>query len=339
MVILYYIILGIVQGIAEILPISSSGHLALTQILILNTTSFTQFAADSKEMMVFNIFTHFASLLALIIFFHKLIWKMLKGTWFVIFNTPTGRTMRKELKELRDASLFDLALAKEETNSSTKITELDQEIIKTKLDYKNARKAAHKDATKEYYDGFMLTVYMIVASIPVGIVGVLFDDQISKIFGTLLVVGIGFILTGLILLFVSLFTKKSASDKYTWKNTMITGAFQMFGILPGISRSGITMSGAKIAGLSDNKAKEFAFVLFMPAAAGSFLLSLGDFRLIAELGNLDIIGFTLGFGFAFAVTLVMLLVIFKKINLSHYKYFTIYLFVVGLFTIIYSIVS
>lgn len=338
MIILFYIILGIVQGIAEILPISSSGHLALTQALISDSSGLTQFKADTQEMLVFNIFTHFASLLALLVFFRKQLWIMIKGSWQFIFNTKLGRQNAKDLRNQTKSKLFDLTHDYDETNSSERKKEIQIEAQNIEKKYKVQRKLLRKQATKDAKPGFMLTVYMIMASIPVAIAGFLLKNWITSLFGELLFIGIAFMITGLLLLFVSMFTKKSSDSKYTWKNTMVTGIFQVFGIFPGISRSGVTMSGAKIAGLNDEAAKQFAFILFIPVAAGGFLLSLGDINLITALPSVDVIGFILGFITAFIMTGLGLLFIFKKFNLSHYKYFTIYLFIIGMFTIIYHFI-
>ncbi|MDD4520968.1 MAG: undecaprenyl-diphosphate phosphatase [Bacilli bacterium] len=273
---LKYIFLGVVQGVSEILPISSSGHTALFQKLVgLNLTD--------TNMALLSVFMHFASLIAMIIFFHKQIWYMLENTWLFLFT-------------------------------------------KTKENRSN------------YRDGFLLFIYLVIASIPVALVGILLEDHVTSLFGSLLMIGIFFIITGLTLLFVGLFTKKSEKTEYTWRNTLITGLFQCFGILPGISRSGITMSGAKVAGLNDEKAKQFAFLLFLPVAAGSFIFSIPDlFRITSEQAAL-IPYFLVATLFSFGFTLLALLFIFKKFNLKHYKWFAIYMFMVGTFTIIYSLI-
>ena len=76
---LKYIFLGVVQGVSEILPISSSGHTALFQKLVgLNLTD--------TNMALLSVFMHFASLIAMIIFFHKQIWYMLENTWLFLFT-------------------------------------------------------------------------------------------------------------------------------------------------------------------------------------------------------------------------------------------------------------
>ena len=245
--ILIYIFLGILQGISEVLPISSSGHLALAQS-VLNVN------ADNESL--FAIFLHFASLLALLIFFRKLIWQMIVGSYLYIFK---------------------------------------------------------KDQTKK--DDFMLVVYVIVASIPVGIVGVLFEEEINSIFSNLLYIGIFFLITALILYLIS-FLKAEGNDKITFKSAIIVGLFQLLGIFPGISRSGITMSGGKVAKLSNDKAKQFAFLLFIPVAFGSFIFSLGDFATISQAGGSTIILYIISMIFTFIFTYLALEFIFKKFSIK-----------------------
>lgn len=286
--IIKYIVLGFVQGVAEILPISSSGHLALAESLL---------KVDlSNSNLIFTVFLHFASLLALIIFMWPIIWRIIRGSWIFLFR-------RK-----------------------------------------------HVDVTP-YKADFMLLVYLIVASIPVALVGVFLENLVSDVFGDLIYVGIDFALTGIILLVVGLlFQKKASSSKevstktkfasptgYTWKNTIITGLFECIGVLPGISRSGITMSGAKIAGMDDDHAKEFAFLLFIPVAAGSFIFSLGDVSSISSPTTLIL--YLSGMISAFIFTYLSLRFIFRRFTIRHYRYFAFYMFAISAFTIIYYFVA
>jgi len=266
--ILEYFFLGLVQGIAEILPISSSGHLALVQALM---------GVNAAEEAVFAIFVHFASLVALIIFFRKLLWRIIVNCCKFVFK-------------------------KDQTGKSD----------------------------------FLLAVYIVLASIPAGILGYLFEDQVKATFGNLLFVGIGFLITAVVLFVIS-FLKDTKNETYTWKNTLVAGLFQVIGILPGISRSGITMSGGKVAKLGNDKAKEFAFLLFIPVAAGSFVLSLGDISLLLSSDTTLIFLYAIAMVAAGVFTYLALIYIFKFFNVKHYKYFSIYLVLIGVFTIVYSV--
>ncbi len=89
--------------------------------------------------------------------------------------------------------------------------------------------------------------------------------------------------------------------------------------------------------IRNDKAKEFAFLLFIPVAAGSFVLSLGDVSLIFYAQSATIILYGLSALASGVFTFLALLYIFKRFSIKHYKYFSIYLVVVGIFTILYSI--
>ena len=271
---LKYLFLGIIQGIAEILPISSSGHLAVAQYLM---------AVNYDNEALFAIFVHFASLLALLIYFRELIIR-------VIVNFFT---------------------------------------------YLTSKDIAEKQKAKP---DFMLAIYLVVASIPVAFIGLFFEDMVTELFDQLLFIGIGFLITALTLLFVGLFSKHRVNSTYTFKNTIITGLFQCIGILPGISRSGITMSGGRIAGLDNQKSKEFAFLLFIPVAAGSFILSLTDISVALSSGAELFIYYGVAMVAAFVFTYLALVFIFKKFSIKAYKYFAIYMFVIAALTITLDII-
>lgn len=271
---LKYLFLGIIQGIAEILPISSSGHLAVAQYLM---------AVNYDNEALFAIFVHFASLLALLIYFRELIIR-------VIVNFFT---------------------------------------------YLTSKDVAEKQKAKP---DFMLAIYLVFASIPVAFIGLFFEDMVTDLFSQLLFIGIGFLITALTLLFVGLFSKHRVNSTYTFKNTIITGLFQCIGILPGISRSGITMSGGRIAGLDNQKSKEFAFLLFIPVAAGSFILSLTDISVALSSGAELFIYYGVAMVAAFVFTYLALVFIFKKFSIKAYKYFAIYMFVIAALTITLDII-
>ncbi len=266
---LKYLLLGFIQGVSEILPISSSGHLLLAQSLM---------KINTNQVAVFTVLLHFASLLALLIYFRKIIIKMIKGIFLYVFR-------RK----------------------------------------------------KEYKDDFMLFIYLIVGSIPVAIVGIFLEDKIDSLFSNLLFVGISFIFTAFVLLLLSNL-KNGTQEQVTLKSAIITGLFQLIGVFPGISRSGMTLTGAKVSKLEHQKAKEFAFLLFIPVAFGSFIFSLDDAYLLFK-AHQDLLGFAFA---AMVVTFIMtylsLHLILSKLQPKHFKYFSIYLVFIGVFTICYALI-
>ncbi|MBN1354492.1 MAG: undecaprenyl-diphosphate phosphatase [Candidatus Omnitrophica bacterium] len=115
-------------------------------------------------------------------------------------------------------------------------------------------------------------LYLVISTIPAGLCGVLFSDLVEKAFSSNLFIGAAFIFTGFIL-FLTKFT--SVHSGLNGRNALIIGLFQVLGIFPGVSRSGMTISSALFLGIDREKAAKFSFLLFMPVSLGAFLLELG----------------------------------------------------------------
>lgn len=261
--ILKYIFIGIVQGISEILPISSSGHLSLVYFFL---------NIPNQEQLNLTIFLHFSSSLALCIYFKNIIVKMVKGFFFYIFK---------------------------------------------------------KD--NKYKDGFMLTIYLMIASIPSAIVGIFIKPLVKSSFDNIFIICINLILTAIILLLSNLF-KNNNHTLYTLKNTLVTGLFQCFALIPGISRSGITLFGSKVAKLNEDKGKEFTFLLLIPISLGSTIFSLFDiftYSITPSQINLYIISFIITFIF----TLLSLKLLFIKSKMIKTHYYSIYLIIISILSI------
>ncbi len=205
------IILGLVQGIAEFLPISSSGHLAVVQ-------QFMDLESDSQSMLVFNVSTHVGTLVAVAL----------------VFFGSSRLFLRRLFKE-------------------------------TSSDYSGRRHA------------WSLLGKGILATIPVGVVGLAFQDKVEAAFGNPLGIGIALMTTGT-LLFIS---GKVPKPNRGWKQfgvgrAVLVGLAQAVAILPGISRSGSTISVALMLGLRRRWAGEFSFFIFAPAICGASLIKAKD---------------------------------------------------------------
>ena len=269
-IILKYVLIALVQGIAEILPISSSGHMVIVQnILGLSTGNLS-----------FEIFLHFASLIAIIAFFYKEIWLMIKSFFLFIFS-----------KDKR----------------SDKVTKFN----------------------------FMLCLYLVVATIPAGIVVVLLNDFIGKTLSKVLTVGICLIITSIMLFVATKINKNKDLEHMNFLDAFIIGLFQCLGILPGISRSGSCMVGTSVRKINQSDGAFFAFIMAIPMMLGSSIFSLGDIKVALE--NTDLI---IPYIIAFLVTLVvtylslrLFLKVVRKIKLS---YFSIYCLIVGIISIIFG---
>jgi len=191
------LILGIIQGLTEFLPVSSSGHLELGSVIL---------GTETSDNLLFSILVHAATALSTIIIF------------------------KRQIAEL----IIDLF--KFQWNESTKYV-----------------------------------VMIIISMIPVGIVGVFFEDQIESLFsGQVLLVSIMLIITGSLLL-ISNYTK-SRDGSVNFFKALVIGIAQSIAIMPGISRSGATITTAIFLGVERSKAAKFSFLMVLPPILGAALL-------------------------------------------------------------------
>ena len=209
------IIIGIVQGLTEFLPVSSSAHLVFIQNIL-----------GVESSLAFDTFLHLGTLIAVLWFFRYDIYKMLKSWWLSIGDILQGRFTEG---------------FKEDT-------------------YKR------------------LAWYVILATIPVGIVGVLFEDSVDALFsGALYVPAFFLFVTGTILYLSQRMTSGNINyDNITKKEALFMGLGQACAILPGLSRSGTTIAAGLTIGLDKEFAAKFSFILSIPAIFGAFVLQLKD---------------------------------------------------------------
>lgn len=264
------LILGIIQGLTEFLPVSSSGHIELGKA-ILNV--------HVKDPLLFSIVVHGATALSTIVVFWKVILELIKGVFQFKWN--------------------------EETKFVGKI---------------------------------------VLSMIPVGVVGVLFEDQIEAFFdGQILLVGLMLWLTGG-LLFLTLKAKEKTGE-VNFVNAFIIGIAQTIAILPGISRSGATISTALLLGVNKGNAAKFSFLMVLPPIMGALLIKCKKYfdatteliALEANTQNLEEISSTvliIGFIAAFISGLAACKWMIHIVKNGKLNYFTIYCFIVGTIAII-----
>ncbi|MEL7004081.1 MAG: undecaprenyl-diphosphate phosphatase [Bacteroidota bacterium] len=264
MSILEAIILGIIQGLTEFLPVSSSGHIELGSYFL---------NVKNKDNLLFSIIVHGATALSTIIVFRKDIIEILSGL----------------------------------------------------LEFK------WNEATK-------FTLKIIISMIPVGIVGILFEEQIEALFtGNIVFVASMLGVTGLLLLFT--FFAKAKNNNVSYLHAIIIGFAQSIAILPGISRSGSTIATALILGVEKSNAARFSFLMVLPPILGATLLKTLDFienPSIAEGTS----GLTLLVGFIAAFISGLLacqwmIAIVKKGKLIYFAY---YCFIIAFGVLIYSLI-
>ena len=229
--ILQGIIIGIVQGLTEFLPVSSSAHLVFIQKLL-----------GVESSLAFDTFLHLGTLIAVLWFFRFDIYKMLKSWWLSIGDALHGRFME----------------------------------------------GFQEDPYKR------LAWYVILATIPVGLVGVLFEDSVDALFaGALYVPAFFLFVTGTILYLSQRMTSGNINyDSITKKEALFMGLGQACAILPGLSRSGTTIAAGLTIGLDKEFAAKFSFILSIPAIFGAFILQLKD---IGSSLNVNFLPVFLGF--------------------------------------------
>ncbi|MCH5180129.1 MAG: undecaprenyl-diphosphate phosphatase [Erysipelotrichales bacterium] len=266
---LKYILLAIIQGISEILPISSSGHLIISQKLL---------GLDISNMST-SIFLHIGSLIAVIIFY---------------FSTL----------KVMGSNAFKYVLK--------------------------------KDKSSEGKNSWHLILMMLISILPAGILGLIFKSKIEEIFSTTLFIGINLIITAILLLLLTRNKGTKSIDDIKFKDALTIGIFQAIGIMPGISRSGITTIGGKVSKLKDEDAINYSFLLFIPVALGTGLLEIIELctgKLI--LTEQEIILNVIGAIISMVVTYISLKLLLKIIKKGKLYYFSLYCLIVGILVLIF----
>ncbi len=244
------LMLGLIQGVTEWLPVSSSGHLALYQ----------QFAGIDVPL-VFNILLHFASL----------------GVILTVF--------RKRIAEIL--------------------------------------RSFHKNGDEE--NGFRYLRNIAIGTLPIAVCGFLFRDFVETAFSNTFIIALGLIATG-VLLFLSRFGKQICK-KVTGRSSLIMGAAQAIALIPGISRSGMTISAGILSGTDREKAAEFSFMLAIPAICGATLLEISRVGSIRESLVLPLV---IGMIVSFAVGYLSLKLLLKVVKRGNLFWFSPYCIILGL---------
>ncbi|WP_299158442.1 undecaprenyl-diphosphate phosphatase [uncultured Eudoraea sp.] len=248
------IILGIVQGLTEFLPVSSSGHLELGKA-ILGDNSIPQ------ESLLFTVVLHFATALSTIVVFRQDVWEIIRGLFQFKWN--------------------------EETRFSLKI---------------------------------------VISMIPASIVGLIFEEQLEGFFGgNVAFVGYMLLITALLLYLAD--KARETQKKVTYLNAFVIGVSQAIAILPGISRSGATISTSVLLGVDKTKAARFSFLMVVPLIIGKMAKDIigGELQYQSE----QTIAMGAGFIAAFIAGLVACTWMIQLVKKSKLSYFAIYCFIVG----------
>ena len=278
--ILQAILLGAVQGLAEFLPISSSGHLAILQNL---------FHIEADTGMLFDVLLHIGTLTAIFVVFWKDIAKLILEFFGIVADF---------IRRFREPDLIVLSSA---------------------------------------YRRFVLLI--IVSTIPTAILGFIGRDFVEYASSTLLIPGIGLIITS-ILLFVCdrIGDGRKGIKKITYLNAFEIGIAQGVATIPGISRSGATISACLMLGIKKETAVKYSFIMSIPAVLGAAVLELKDAAGASVSGG-TVIAYITGMVVAAVVGYFAIRVMINVVRRKRYLYFSIYCLVIGLVAIIGHIVT
>ena len=262
--ILEAIVLGIIQGLTEFLPVSSSGHLELAKAILGDSSV-------AEESLTFTVVLHFATALSTLVVFKKEVIEIFKGLFQFRWNTE-----------------------------------------------------------------FKFSLKIIISMLPAVIVGLLFEKELESFFGgRILLVGSMLLLTAVLLLLAD--KAKNTKKEVSFLNAVLIGFSQAIAMLPGISRSGATISTSVLLGIDRTRAAKFSFLMVVPLIFGKIgkdLLS-GDLNLQSS----EIIPILTGFIAAFLAGLLACKWMISIVKNSKLSYFSIYCAIIGSIAIGYALLN
>lgn len=190
---------------------------------------------------------------------------------------------------------------------------------------------------RNYYENeFRYCVLLIVATIPAAIGGFLLNDKIEAAFSAPKLVGCCLLVTAIFLLLIHKFGYhgKRTARKINLFDALRLGFFQLLALLPGISRSGATLTGGMLGGLTQKAARDFSFFMFMPVSIGAIILKLGDFFSSTALSTLWL-PYLIAFIVSGVVTYFSLKLLFKFLSNRKLHIFSVYCLFVGIICVLF----
>ena len=185
----------------------------------------------------------------------------------------------------------------------------------------------------QWNDETKFTLKIIISMIPATVIGLMFEKQLEAFFnGNLLMVGFMLLITALLLLLAD--KAKNTNKTVSYKNSFIIGVSQAIAMLPGISRSGATISTSVLLGVDREKAARFSFLMVVPLIFGKVAKDLMSGEINIQSENIGSMG--LGFIAAFISGLIACTWMISLVKKSKLYYFAIYCFIVGIIAISYS---
>ncbi len=248
------VVLGLVQGLTEWLPVSSSGHLAVAVDVF----------GLEKPPVLFFVLLHVGTLLVIAAFFRETIFKVFKAVVERDFGSAEGK----------------------------------------------------------------LGLFVLVGSVPTAVLGYVLQDVFKALFGNLFVVGAALLVTGVLLFFSQ---RGGDSKTLSYLDVLLVGTVQGLSIIPGVSRSGATISTALLRGVDREAAFKFSFLLSVPAVLGALVMEAGDLDLLVGGGDVALVA--LGVAVSMVVGYLSLKILLKAVLSKKLYWFTFYCWIAGVLII------
>ena len=179
---------------------------------------------------------------------------------------------------------------------------------------------------------FQLSIFVILGTIPAALVGFLFEDFLVSIFHNVRLVGVTLLITGVVIF--GTHWQKASRQSITASKSLLIGLAQAIAILPGISRSGFTISGALYLGIGRNEAARFSFLLAIPAIAGAALLHLIEL-FSGNITEVNATALLTGFAFSFGIGYIAIRLLLSVLQSGYFKYFAPYCLAAGIIVLIF----
>jgi undecaprenyl-diphosphatase len=251
------VVLAVIQGLTEWLPVSSSGHLVIAQNFL-----------GLSPPLIFDVLLHFGTLIVVVVMFRKDILDIFKILVKGNFKTQEGK----------------------------------------------------------------FALHIIIGSIPIAVIGVIFYDGIKSLFSNLLAAGMALLVTGCVL-FVS--EKRLGSKTMNTLDSLLIGLAQAIALIPGISRSGLTISTGLLRKIDKMNAFRYSFLLSVPAIIGATIIEVEDL----VLGNVEMLPIVVGVSVSTLVGYVSLKLLQKIVLRERFHLFAYYCWVVGIIVVVLSVVG
>ena len=271
------IIMGLVQGLAEFLPVSSSGHLVLSKFIL---------GAELGTSALFEILLHVGTLAAVFVFYWKDVLNLIKEGLFLIKDIFLLIFKRKKF---------------------------------------------------ELYVERKMVVFIIVASIPTAILGLLMEAFLEDLFlSSVIAVGFALLVTGTMLMMIRKMPKgQKTLEEMNGRDALTIGLVQGIATIPGISRSGSTVTAGLFCGLDKEFAFRFSFLMSIPAILGAAVLKLMDVDMADLAANAG--PYAVGMIVSAVVGYASIRWLKNLIQKDQFHYFGYYCLAVGLVSIVYGV--